>query len=110
MTRSGRVYYPAAFSRVYAAMQREFTAQRDNQPVIEKPRVAVVEAVVARPKTTIRTVPVGDVDNYVKGVLDAAKHAGLFLDDDSFTHLSASKRWTEPGEAPHINLWIGATA
>lgn len=60
------------------------------------------EFVIKRPKKTVRVSPAGDVDNYVKALLDAMTNANVWKDDDQVTSLVATKRWTNEGEEPHI--------
>jgi Holliday junction resolvase RusA-like endonuclease len=66
-----------------------------------------IEHVVARPKTTDRDFPRGDVDNYAKATLDAVTKAGLaWDDDDQVTHLYASKRFASGMEQPHTYIEV----
>jgi Holliday junction resolvase RusA-like endonuclease len=64
----------------------------------------IVEFIVLKPKTTKRTNPRGDADNYAKGMLDAVtghKSAlkGHWHDDDQITRLLSIKRFAAPDEA-----------
>lgn len=55
-----------------------------------------------RPAKPTSKVPVGDVDNYAKGPLDVITKSGkVWGDDKQVVSLRVSKRYTEPGEAPH---------
>tara|TARA_B100000700_G_scaffold294041_1_gene355615 strand:- start:475 stop:849 length:375 start_codon:yes stop_codon:yes gene_type:complete len=47
-----------------------------------------------RPKTTKRRDPRGDVDNYVKAILDSCNGI-VWDDDDQILRLTASKRWED---------------
>ena len=59
-----------------------------------------------RPKTTKRRDPRGDVDNYVKAILDSCNGI-VWGDDDQILRLTASKRW-EDEFGPRIELVIFA--
>lgn len=67
----------------------------------------VVEIICQRPKTTKLSHPRGDVDNFVKGALDAATKAGVWGDDTQVIALGVTKRWTEGDEAPGIIFTTG---
>ena len=100
------VFYAKGYQVCMADCVKQFSAQKPGI-LFEGDLFAHVEAVVQRPKKTIRVRPAGDVDNYAKAPLDAATKAGLWGDDGQVTALLATKRWTEPGEEPGINLTIG---
>lgn len=71
------------------------------------PLMVVLEHVVERPKTTKRGYPIGDVDNYAKGPLDAITESGrVWDDDDQVVVLVSTKRFTKPGEEPGTHTWI----
>ncbi len=63
-----------------------------------------IEFFVKRPKTTKRTSPRGDIDNYTKAILDSA-NGRVFNDDDQITKLTAKKYWDD-GEGPRISITI----
>lgn len=47
-----------------------------------------------RPKTTKKTFPRGDLDNYEKALMDAlTKHGGFWIDDDQVVELQSAKCW-----------------
>lgn len=73
---------------------------------VEGPVVVFVENVCKRPKTTKRDYPVGDVDNYAKGVLDVmTKTEKFWEDDDQVLLLVVGKRFADEGEEPRVNLY-----
>ncbi len=57
-----------------------------------------------RPKTTKRTEPRGDVDNYVKALLDSC-NGKVFEDDDQIKRITATKQY-EDEHGPRIELYI----
>ena len=65
-----------------------------------------LDLVAVRPKTTKRDNPRGDIDNYIKAVLDALTKKGYWIDDDQIITIEADKRWPEPKEDPHFTVWI----
>lgn len=65
-----------------------------------------LDLVAVKPKTTKRDNPRGDIDNYIKAVLDALTKKGYWNDDDQIIHIYAHKRWPTPTEAPHFRVVI----
>jgi Holliday junction resolvase RusA-like endonuclease len=56
-------------------------------------RVTII-CVITKPKTTKRSNPRGDVDNYAKGILDAMTKKGYWNDDDQIVSLEIVKKFT----------------
>lgn len=65
-----------------------------------------VEFVCAKPKSTVRACPLGDIDNHLKSILDAVTKKGYWNDDDQIVQCKASKRWVTRGEEPHTTIKI----
>lgn len=65
-----------------------------------------LDLVAVRPPTTKRDNPRGDIDNYIKAILDALTKKGYWNDDDQIVHLYAHKRWPNPKEDPHFTVRI----
>lgn len=57
------------------------------------PLTVSVIAFVTPARTTKRAYPRGDVDNYVKGILDVMTRKGYWHDDDQITKLAVEKRY-----------------
>tara|TARA_R100000152_G_C6730719_1_gene155423 strand:- start:34 stop:432 length:399 start_codon:yes stop_codon:yes gene_type:complete len=57
-----------------------------------------------KPKTTKREEPRGDIDNYVKAILDCC-NGKVFEDDDQIKRLNATKQY-EDGDGARIELYI----
>ena len=75
--------------------------------VHEGPVALLIESVRARPKTTKLYTPRGDLDNLCKGVLDAATKTGrIWKDDAQIVAISATKRWSRPGEAAAVHMTV----
>jgi Holliday junction resolvase RusA-like endonuclease len=67
--------------------------------------VATLEFLVSPPKTTKRSHPRGDIDNYIKGPLDSmTHHGGFWRDDDQIVKITATKRFTHEGETNGIKF------
>ena len=67
--------------------------------------VATLEFIVLPPKSTKRTNPRGDIDNFIKGPLDSmTKHGGFWNDDDQIVQIKASKRFANEGETNGIKF------
>jgi Holliday junction resolvase RusA-like endonuclease len=103
----------AYYGKTYKAY-RELAEQaipESRQPVLTGALKATIEFVCNKPKTTKRTVPLGDIDNHCKAVLDAITgkkpHFKMYwVDDDQITELYALKRWPSPGEQPHTRIRV----
>lgn len=97
------VYY----SKTYKDWMKEAdrTVPEAKAPMYGPLRVDV-ELVCKRPQKLTRAMPVGDVDNYAKAVLDALTKKGYWPDDDEITELLVEKRYALAGEEPHTNVTI----
>lgn len=65
-----------------------------------------MEFVCKKPKTTKRTNPRGDIDNYAKAIMDAITKLGYWEDDDQVVTATMHKRFAEAEEAPHTRVNI----
>ena len=61
---------------------------------------------VPKPATTKRMNPLGDVDNYAKGVLDVLTKKGYWEDDMQIVELHVEKVWPEEGQSTGIYITI----
>ena len=65
--------------------------------------VVFIEVVCTKPRTGKLPTPVGDVDNYAKGPLDAMTKSGRFWEDDKqVVGLTVCKRYCHSDELPHM--------
>ncbi|UYH50583.1 RusA family crossover junction endodeoxyribonuclease [Candidatus Kirkpatrickella diaphorinae] len=85
---------------------RQLAAQRPNEP-LNGDLIGVAEIISTKPKTTKRARPKGDVDNLVKGVLDALTQSRCIVDDDNLMSLVIGKRWALPEEKAGVRICIG---
>lgn len=74
---------------------------------LEGPLEMVVHFYVERPKSTKRGTPRYDIDNYLKGIMDAMTKAGVWHDDDQVSKVLAKKSFWTPDEiAPEIGTFV----
>lgn len=94
------VYYGRSYERFRNEASEKLSRRDDEWP--DGPLIVVMEIVAAKPKTTKRAYPRGDVDNFAKGPLDSLQHAHLLADDDNVVGLSVFKRYAAEGEEPGV--------
>lgn len=83
------------------AAGRDFSAVRENTVEID------VEVYRSRPGSTKLAGPLGDNDNYEKGLWDAISKAGLWwADDRQIMDNRTAKRWSGPEQPPGYRVTI----
>lgn len=108
VTRWGTYYSPKykQFKEVDGAEALAAVECPLDQP-LDVPIAVSLSFICHRPKTTKRTIPVGDVDNYAKAALDLLQaDSRWFVNDDLITKLRASKRYADKDESPCIRVLI----
>lgn len=97
------------YGKRYTAFRKEAKAAFDagdfGEP-LSGPLSVHLEFYCKRPKTTKRTTPRGDIDNFMKGILDSANGV-LWEDDDQITKCSGKKVY-EDEHGPRIIITIFA--
>jgi len=97
--------------KLYAAFQqecvRQLAEQREGCRPLEGKLVVAVQFICTRPKTSKREWPRGDVDNLLKGPMDALTKVGAWHDDDQVQVAYPTKRYARDGEAAGVNIVIG---
>ena len=102
VTRWG-VYYGKRYTQFRKDAEAVLEGMELGEPI--KTEVAVhLEFYCRLPKTTKRTAPRGDIDNYCKAVLDSC-NGHLFVDDDQITKLTARKMFDD-SDNPRIIVTI----
>ena len=107
------------YSKTYKAYREAADAAipRSTRPALTGDLKCTIEFACYKPKSTKRSNPNGDIDNYVKAILDAVvgqkaatktpcKLKGYIEDDMQITELYALKRWVFPNEEPHTRITI----
>ena len=74
---------------------------------LQGPVVVRVSFVCHRPRTTKRSYPRGDGDNFEKAVYDVITKKGYWEDDDQIVKACWEKRFVCPEEAPRVDIEIG---
>lgn len=90
VTRWG-VYYGKTYKNYREEMDKALPPSA--RPPLEGPLAVDVTFYIQKPKTTKRHWPRGDIDNYVKAILDAINGKGYWVDDDQVVTLNADKIW-----------------
>lgn len=73
---------------------------------VKGPVVVTLEFVCSSPKNPANPYPVGDIDNYIKAILDNIQGKAFFADDKQVTKCLATKRYTRAGEEAHIKIEV----
>lgn len=90
-------YHPKEYTAYLQALEAELREAFGDREVFDAPVRVVVAIAIPKPKTTKLQCPKPDVDNYAKGVLDAATKAGIWTDDTLVVELRAVKEWSITG-------------
>jgi Holliday junction resolvase RusA-like endonuclease len=102
VTRWG-TYYP----KKYNEFRKGFThllEETELPPPRTMPCSLYLEFVCPRPAKPANDFPMGDIDNYIKSVLDSAQGKAWFADDKQIIHVQGFKRYAAKGEKPHIMM------
>lgn len=96
------------YGKKYTAWRRDAypIAATYDGPKTDKPVAVFIDTIATKPKTGKLSHPRGDVDNFVKGPLDAMTESGKFWNDDTqVVSLMTTKRYALPGETPGFYIY-----
>jgi Holliday junction resolvase RusA-like endonuclease len=97
------VYYP----KTYTAWNKESWKDFDQLTGVptDKPIALLIEVLCPTLKASKYTMPIGDVDNFIKGPMDQlTKTQRAWIDDRQVVALTVVKRFIEPDEEPGFQL------
>lgn len=98
-------YYLPTYRKFKAEMQEIVAANRRAFTQMEGPLMVTVMCFVRKPKSTDRTYPRGDVDNYAKAALDSLNGV-MWEDDDQIMQLAVFKEFCEDDKEPRIYVEV----
>ena len=108
MSRKGRVYYPARYTRFKEAARKLLPGccfEAGLHKPFTGPLIVYLDMAVTRPKRTKLNFPKPDVDNLAKAALDAGNNF-LWEDDCQIIVLDSRKRWSAIGVDGSITITI----
>lgn len=106
-SKTGFAFMPKEYQLCSAKMLDYFLRQIPPGTVHEGPVALLIESVRTRPKTTKLIIPRGDTDNLAKTPMDAlTKAQRAWVDDNQVAVLISTKRWTRPGEAAGVHIYL----
>jgi Holliday junction resolvase RusA-like endonuclease len=92
-------YFPKTYTDFRNELYRELSKLKSKYPANDSAYMVEIEFICRRPKNPSNQYPVGDVDNYLKGPLDAITKSEMFwLDDIQVISLHGTKRYQKPNE------------
>jgi len=98
ITRFG-AHFPKTYTDFRNDLYKELVKIRDKYPTTPFAYAVEIEFICKRPKNPSNKYPVGDIDNYLKGPLDAITKAEMFwVEDIQVISLKGTKRYQKPKE------------
>lgn len=92
-------YFPKTYTDFRNELYVELSRIKKQHPKTTSAFKVDIEFICRRPKNPSNEYPVGDVDNYLKGPLDAITKAEMFWEDDiQVICLSGTKRYQRTNE------------
>ena len=111
-TKTGRIYTP----KKTADYERDISRLVGHLPALLGAISIEVEFVLKRPARTpkrqlsrfIKAGSRGDLDNYIKALLDGLQRGGVIPNDSAVTKILAAKVYTAIDEDPHVYLKLSS--
>lgn len=102
-------WYPKSYESWRVASEASLASLPRPEALETGPVHAAVYVVCKRPNRPAKPYPIGDLDNYVKGALDAITKAEIIWKDDvQVTVMHAEKRYARTGEPPYVFVRVSA--
>lgn len=106
VTRFGS-YFPKTYTDFRNECYHVLKKLAKQYPANDSAYIVNVEFICRRPKNPSNAYPVGDVDNYLKGILDALVKCELFFKDDiQIIELTGAKRYQKSKEEFGMRITI----
>lgn len=96
-------YYPKKYKDWMAYADEVIPVQEHDSPAQV---LVTLDFVVSKARTSKLTRPSGDIDNYMKAILDALTKKKFWKDDVDIVDVSATKRFAAPDEEAHTSVRI----
>ena len=106
VTRWG-TYFPKTYTDFRNECYQVLSKLAKQYPANDSAYTVNVDFICKRPKNPSNAYPVGDVDNYLKGILDALVKCELFFKDDiQIIELKGTKRYQKSKEEFGMSITI----
>lgn len=101
-------YYPETYKTFRAEAYRYLKTISAKYPPCPDSTFSIeIEFVCEKPKKPSNSYPRGDVDNYLKGIIDSLVYCKMFFDDDiQITRMTGIKRYQEKDEDYGMNIIV----
>ena len=110
-TRTGRIYTPKATAEYEASIAKMVSHYQALMGALSLDVTFVMKRPASTPKSRVgrflKAGSRGDLDNYVKSLLDGLQRGGVVPNDAAVVEIKANKVYAALGESPHIEvkLW-----
>lgn len=110
-TRTGRIYTPKTTAEYEASIAKMVGHHQALMGALSLEATFILKRPVSTPKSRsgrfLKAGSRGDLDNYVKSLLDGLQRGGVVPNDAAVVEIKASKVYAALGESPHIEvkLW-----
>lgn len=103
-------YYTTNYTEFREQVAKFLNKLKDKFPANDDLYLVDIEFVCQKPKSPTNVYPRGDIDNFMKGILDSITHAKMFWNDDiQIVYCGGIKRYQNTTEEPvgiHLTINI----